>query len=215
MVIDAACGRQATADSRAKTPITYAELESLFNLLRNEGHEYEHYGSSFEKTVRDVLIEKRIKFLYEPIKFRIPESTKPMTWEYTYTPDFLLKLRVDGKLVLVEAKGCKYFDDNIFIKYPLFMKQYGDRFYFIIITDMPPDKILEGLKKHGGNSKISDEIWNVSHIHHGDDWKEHEEEEKAFIKGKLEELMVKAGMRMLRIGQVQHNITKEAGSSNP
>ncbi len=200
--------QQAFADSKDAPVTTTTTLESLFNLLRGKGHEYEHYGSSFEKTVRDTLIEEQLTFLYEPIKFRIPSLDLPRSWEYTYTPDFLLKVKVDGKLVLIEAKGRKYFDSNIFTKYPLFMQQYGDRFYFIIITDLQPEKILEGMNTYGKNSKIADEIWNVSHIHQGDNWKAHEEEEKAFIRARLAELMVKSGMRMLRMEQSSRHVQK-------
>lgn len=185
-------------ESASPTPVTYKELEFLFRILRGKGHEYEHYESSFEKTVRDVFIDEKINFLYEPLKFRIHDLDKLKPWEYTYTPDFLLEMKVNGKVVIVEAKGRKYFDDSIFRKYSLFMKQYSDRFYFVIITDMPYDSISKGLGKLGNGSKISNEIWNVNHIHQGDNWKEHEEEEKKFIKIKLDNLAAKTHMLILR-----------------
>ncbi len=179
-------------------PTTYRDIEFLFRVLRGRGHEYEHYESSFERTVSDVLIAEKINFLYEPLKFRIHESDKLRSWERTYTPDFLLNMRIDGKIVLVEAKGRKYFDDHIFTKYSLFMQQYSDRVYFIIITDMPDQSIVKRLCRQEEHSEIANEIWNVSHIHQGYNWEEYEEKEKEFIRRKLKELMEKPSVCMLR-----------------
>jgi hypothetical protein len=190
---------QITDEPTQSTSPTYKELNTLFKLLRGKGHKYEHYESSFEKTVRDALIDESITFLYEPLKFRIPKEDKIGTWEYTYTPDFLLNIRIEGKPVIIEAKGRKYFDENIFTKYPLFLEQYGKRFYFIIITDMPTENILEGVRKYSGDKKIADEIWDVSHIHQGVNWENFKQEESAFIKVKIEALIAKSDIHLLRL----------------
>lgn len=84
-----------------------------------------YYKSGWEKKVANNLVEAKIPFYYESVKFPIHN--------FVYTPDFLLsRLRICGKNVILEPHGLMNRED--IQKFTLFRRHYGDDFLLVLLT---------------------------------------------------------------------------------
>ena len=120
------------------------------------------FSSKFEANIAATMGVLGIDFHYKGLQFYMEYGDTILT----YTPDFVLDERVNGKQVLIEPHGKKYIDKRFIEKMHAFEKSSAGRDYYnIIITDkMPkkPDKFKIELRKYGYKPEdICKEVWSV------------------------------------------------------
>ncbi len=129
--------------------------------------------SSFEERVEDILNKIQIKHITQHhINYSDENGSKMWTDEsgqqrpYIYTPDFDLESpKYQGKTVILEPHGGRYFNDKFFEKMIRFMdsKEHNSDYYLIMITDRPVAEINDMLADYARRKHIKRNL-DVSNI---------------------------------------------------
>jgi hypothetical protein len=138
------------------------ELEDYFRAVDDKSNSHgKPYDSYFEAVVADGLRRTGVEFRHAKWSAFLRRAGKdPFLDEGKYVPDFITKLMFGDRIVVIEPHGARCFNDQCYKKYEAFVKERGDKLYFIIITDMPEETLLFNLNIRHIN-KIADEVWHV------------------------------------------------------
>ncbi len=157
-------------DGRKKDVSVYVDGDSaheendIKKMLRQDGTgKNANYASSFETFMRDLLEQSKIPFLYEKVSFMLTDKITKR--QFKYTPDFITELETNGKTVIVETHGAKYFDERNLVKFSEFMKRYGARYHLILVTDISPEKLERKMQQCGISGPIASEIWHTNGLY--------------------------------------------------
>jgi hypothetical protein len=148
------------------------------------------YRSGFESFTEDMLRISSVGFSYGKTAFSMDDPSNP-GGQRTYVPDFITNLTIGGKTVLLEPHSKNLFSRRHREKFGAFMRDYGNEYYLVIITDM-----ARGDLKGAHGSKIANEIWFVGDL---DRWRrgaDHLTEEDRFVLAKIRELVKKSAPQM-------------------
>ena len=137
--------------------------------------------------------------LHETTKFGLVNQNGE---KFSYKPDFILGLEINGKIPVLEVHGHSVFQTKDFHKYSEFRRAYGDRFYSILASDLSPVQ-LNLLANAAGHDavELADEIWYLLDLDNigpdnsirGDGlWTEWGENVSGYVTGKLETLKSKS-----------------------
>ena len=121
----------------------------------------EHVGSSFEGAIIEKFNEQKIEYKTDWYAFKLFAGKKPIT----FRPDFATNLKVQGKRILIEPHGAKYFNKEFIEKMTAFMQSpYHSNYYLIIITDTTKAEINSILSAMHNTTytAICDEIWSYA-----------------------------------------------------
>ncbi len=129
--------------------------------------------SSFEERVEDILNNLQIRHITQHhINYSDSNGSKTWTDEtgqqkpYIYTPDFDLDSpKYNGKTVILEPHGGRYFKDKFFDKMIRFMdsKEHNSDYYLIMITERPVEEINAMLESYARRRHIQRKL-DVSNI---------------------------------------------------
>jgi hypothetical protein len=139
-----------------------SNLENYFKAVEDESNlRGKGYDSYFEAVVAEGLKKAGIEFRHAKWSaFLRRAGDDPFLEEGKYVPDFITKFLIGDRIVAIEPHGGRCFDERSYQKYAEFTKERGDRFYFIIITDMTKERMSFNLKTRHID-KMADEIWHV------------------------------------------------------
>jgi len=127
-----------------------------------------YYDTYFEAVVAEALRKEGMEFRHAKWSEGLrKQGIDPLLGGGVRVPDFITKFIIDGKVLVIEPHGGQYFKDRdknhenkIYEKFDRFMREKGDRFYLVIITDMTEETLSFNLKTRG-IEKIADEVWHV------------------------------------------------------
>ncbi len=114
--------------------------------------------SQLEIPVAEQLMQKGIKFEYEPLQFFWTKEHGIVSIPPPYTPDFLLSLTYKDKKVLLEPHGVWEDLKDYLGKLQVFRKNFGQYFYLILVV---PENFAESILKMDPNSQACDQMWTI------------------------------------------------------
>lgn len=206
----------AWADWKVKQVSVYVDGQQtkegteLKDLLRKDGRGTSaEYSSSFETFMAGVLKSIGVPFIYEKVSFTLHDGKTGA--QYRYTPDFITDLSVGGKPVVIETHGKQYFSEKDMQKFSDFVRQYGSRYYLVIVTDIKPGQLNDRAQAYG-IGKMADEIW-FSGDYYGRKTRVHGmlvDAERLFIGKKIDELRLKGSSLLRGASDVQGAATRWA-----
>lgn len=187
-----------TAFSEKRLPIKKG-LDAYFDVVEDESdYPGRRYHSYFEAVVADALKKSGIEFRHETWSRWIRRIKEDPYFKCDdYVPDFFTRFTVNGKILLIEPHGSESFTKEAYEKFARFLKERGEEFYFIIITDLRPETLSYNLKtrEKDGVDRIADEVWCIpsyKNQHRGEKkYSEPTKEDVDVILEKLKELRLR------------------------
>jgi hypothetical protein len=116
--------------------------------------------SILERLAMDSLDRTGISYFYNKFYFPIEIDEQKVS----YTPDFILGAKHDGRQVLLEMHGSALFNSDDLRKFAAFKESEYRKYYYLIVatTVRPgePNKAKINMHTHGlDERKIADEVW--------------------------------------------------------
>ena len=146
--------------------------------------------SDYEKAFKECLLDMGVKSYYEPFSPGSGLSTEGIH----HTPDFLTDLTINGRQVLLEPHPLRLSRHhriyNDIVKFERFKSKFGQRFYFVLASDLCDETIHYRSRKPV--SKFADEYWEVPHIWQDDTGWLCMQEVKETVHSRLEMLLRRA-----------------------